>query len=225
MADPNKPSGPVRPRWVAALLFLLASSGWAFTRLPLVAETVHASRVARDLIVSIAPTGAFGVWAGLALVAIGTFAATRRHRFMTGRPSMAVTGTAVLAMVAGGLVALNASVEQHGRQPDSGSPQIARVLPHDSRSRHRRRSQRRRALAHRSPAAGPGQQAVPQAPSAPTNPGSTSPSPAGATAGGNSVTVENSNSQEARSGNATGSGATSGPATNTNNGGNVTITL
>jgi hypothetical protein len=221
-------------RLIMAIGGCLFSAIFVATQIPAVRETVGIAKTIYGFINSTVPSlGVAAIWIGFVLIGGGVIAAWQFHRTLQdGTIKMMAVGSAVLAVALGGLVAAISTLNQ---------PSAATSNYTASTGIHHR-STRRRHRHHPTPAkhSSSGGSKATTAPSpAPTNstpaPASQNPTPApapspppsggGSSASGgsgsngndNKVTVTKSNEQTATTGNAEGTDATSGPATNTNN--------
>lgn len=226
-------------RWPLRLLATapgcLISAIFVATQIPAVREAIGIIQTIYRFINSTVPSfGVAAIWVGFVLLVGGAVAAWWFHRSIKEETvKMMAVGSAVLAVALGGLVAIVATFNQHSPSTASRS-YTAIVTKHHPAARHRRR---RRPVSH-APSSGGSKPAAPagSTSSAPAATPSTTPAPSSAPApagsasgdsGGNNnkITVEKDNHQEATSGNAEGSNATSGSATNNNNEGPVNITI
>jgi hypothetical protein len=222
-------------RLLAAVPGLLVSAIVVATEIPAVREAIGiASTIYRFINSTVPSFGVAAIWVGFALFVGGAAAAWWFHRSIKEETiKVMAVGSAVLAVALGGLVAVVSTFNQHGL-PTAGHNYTAAVTKHHHASHHRRHH---RPAAH-TPSSGGSKPASPASStpsSPPTTPSTTpapssAPAPAGSASGdsggnNNTITVEKDNHQEATTGTAEGSGATSGPATNNNNEGPVNITV
>ncbi len=218
-------------RLIAAAPGCLFSAIFVATQIPAVREAFGIAKTTYEFLNSTVPSlGVAAIWIGFLLIVGGVIAAWRFYRTLKeGTIKMMAVGSAVLAVALGGLVAAISTLNQ----PSAGtSGYTANAGKHHSTHHQRQHhhpppakhssSGGSKATAAPSPAPTnstptPAPAPAPAPASSPSPSGGGSSSSSGSGGNGNKVTVTKSNEQTATSGNAEGTNATSGPATNTNN--------